>query len=223
MLAGSARAAAQTADQPSASPQSSSALGSRLAFGPTGRMLEPGRGYVAFDGYLLAMTSVNVGVTDWFSFGAGTMPLATVGDDPTLVYWVIPKFRLYGGDRTDVAICAVHSKFLDDRLGLLYLVGTRGTEDRSVTLGAAVAYVDEHNTYEDNRGAAAALLVGGDTKLSDKWSLISENYLTTEGGVASLTWRRTRGRMTWDFSLVGPFVFGEYGYVFPTISAAWRF
>lgn len=216
VVAPAPRAAAQT---PAGGSEPGAPGGTRLLFGPTGRMLEPGRGYVAADGLLL--TSVNVGVTPWFSFGAGTVPLG----GGRLPYWVIPKVRLYSGERTNVALCVAHAAVsLDAGLGVAYVVSTTGTADQAFTIGAAVAYlVDDNDTGEDYTGAAPALLLGLQRRIHPRWSLVTESYLTTDGGVAALGFRLQRRQFMLDLDVVAPFVFGEGAFVFPAVSLGWKF
>lgn len=197
--------------------------GTRLLFGPTARMLEPGRGYFALDGPLLL--SANVGVTPWFSIGGGFVPL--VGDDdPSLPFWVIPKFRLFARGRTSVALCVAHAVVSrDERIGLAYLVGTRGTDERSLTVGGALAYlVDRSPGDHDDTGANGALLVGGMRRLNATWTVLTENYLTPAGGILTVGFRLDRRSFTADFSGVTLVDFGGAdAAVFPAISLGWKF
>lgn len=192
--------------------------GSRLLFGPTGRMLEPGRGYIAMDGLLLATASV--GVTPAFSFGAGTLVGWGEGGRP---FWIVPKFRLLSRGNTSVALTVVHAVLPDhNRMGLAYLVSTTGTADRSFTIGGAVAYYKDHDDPA-NDGARPVFVIGGDRRLNPKWTVLTENYLTNEGGVLSVTARRQRGRLTVDLGAFMLFDLGDGAFVLPIVSAAWHF
>ena len=213
-------ATAQTTDGQPVAPGAPG--GTRLLFGPSGRMLEPGRGYVTFDGLWLA--SVNVGVTPWLSMGGG-MPVipAAEGGPP---FWVIPKARLLSRGATSIALCAVHAVIGDEgRLGALYLVSTTGTAERSFTIGGALAYFhDDNDTGEDYTGAGPALLVGGERRIHPRWSFVTENYLHIEGAIISAGLRLHRRRFIADFGAVAPSVFADGVMdVFPTVSLGWRF
>src|SRR5688572_33200507 len=66
----------------------------RLFFGPTGRSLKQGSGYVGV--YEVLLPFVQVGLTDRISIGAGT-PLVCCngGDQP---FWVTPKVQFLAGE-----------------------------------------------------------------------------------------------------------------------------
>ena len=198
-----------------------SIAGTRLLFGPNGRLLPPGHGYVSFDGLILS--SVNIGVTRWLSFGAGTTLLWDASSPRP--YWVVPKVRLWAHDRTSIAFCLVRAQLPDRHsMGLAYVVGTRGDAARSFTIGVAVAYVVDRDGDEfDDAGASPALVIGGERRLTEHWTLISENYVTWAATVSSLGFRLRRGSLSLD--LVGGLavLYGEGAVGGPGISLAWHF
>jgi hypothetical protein len=218
-------AAAQSSVEPT--PQPGAPGGTRLLFGPSGRMLEPGRGYVSFDG--LFLTSANVGVTPWFSVGAGAFALPLLSEGGPVPYWIVPKVRLASSGTTSVALCAVHAAGVSDgvRFGTLYIVSTTGTAEGSFTIGGALVYVmDRNDTGENYTGSAPALLIGGERRIHPRWSIVTENYLHTAGGLLSVGFRLHRQRFMADFGVVAPVVFhdGLDGFVLgPTISLGWKF
>lgn len=185
-------------------------------------MLEPGRGYVALDGFLV---SANVGVTPWLSLGAGTPVIPPTDGSFRRPYWVIPKVRLFARDRTSVALCVAHAVVSrDTRLGVAYVVGTRGTADRSITVGGALAYiVDKNHAGDDYTGAAAAFLIGGERRISPRWFFLTENYLTTEGGLLSAGFRFSGRHFVTNLSALSMVAFGDGVIVLPVVTFGWKF
>jgi hypothetical protein len=169
---------------------------SRLVFGPTGRMLAPGQGYLAFDALFVA--TVQVGVTRQFSMGGGTIVMPMGVAHP---FWVTPKVQLYGSDRANIAAGVMHM-FLpgSGRTGYAYTVGTFGDLEASMTVGGGVLYFDDSG---DRSGPATApvVVVGGERRYSPRVSLITENYLGPHGGLVSggVRWRLT----DWQINLGG--------------------
>jgi hypothetical protein len=198
VVLGPARAAAQASDT------------SRLFFGPTGRMLEPGQGYVAFDGVFLA--TAQVGVTPYFSIGGGT-PVVWFGR--ARPFWITPKVRIYKGDRTSVA-AGVMNLFLPGvgRLGMAYGVGTIGTLEASMTIGGGVLYANASD--EDRRdgdfAATPVAVIGGERRFHPLVSFLTENYVGLHGGLLTngVRWRLD----AWQINLGGTLAFGR-DFVFP--------
>ncbi len=213
LLVGITRAEAQT---PAPGQAPAPATGSsRLFYAPTGRMLEPGQGYVAFDGLILV--TVETGVTNWFSIGAGTSPLFWFVEDVRGPFWVTPKCKLYSGPRTSVAAGAV-SVFVPGEagsVGLAYVVSTMGTAERSFTIGGAFGYITDDG--EGNPGVSSPLvIIGGERRVSPRLSVITENWIGAHGGFATLGVRRHGRRMQGDIGLA--LAFGG-DFAFPGIVA----
>ena len=182
---------------------------SRLVIGPTGRMLAPGQGYVAFDG--LFMATVEVGLTRQFSMGGGTFLVPLGAAHP---FWITPKIQLYGSDRTNIAAGVVHMSIPGEaRSGYAYTVGTVGGLDASLTIGGGVLYVDD---ADDRHGPAFApvMVVGGERRYKPRVSFVTENYLGPHGGLISggFRWRFTN----WQVNLGGVAPFGR-DFLFPGI------
>ena len=175
---------------------------SRLVIGPTGRMLAPGQGYIAFDEIFAA--TLAVGVTRQFTMGAGILLLPTGGDGQP--FWITPKVQLYGSERTNVAAGFINLFIPGEGFGgLAYTVGTIGTMERSVTLGGAVLYGKD----DDSSSVAPLVIVGGERRFMPQVSFITENYVGPHGGSGSagVRWRLR----DWQVSLAGlvAFVFDE--------------
>lgn len=170
----------------------------RLFFGPTGRMLAAGEGYVgAFE---LFLPFLSFGITDYLTIGGGTPVVpGAVGR----VFYLTPKIGLRAGDRTDLAagLIAFHDTGSYDPLddfataGVLYLVGTHGDADRALTLGVGWGFAGEE---VNNRPAA---LVGFESRLSPRLKFVSENYL--------ISYRTSRGTDFGQLFSGGVRIFGD--------------
>ena len=143
----------------------------RLLIGPTARVLE--RGEVYIDDLAVFFPSVQVGVTNRVSIGAGTpllLPQAEVR--PGEVVWITPKVQIFGWRRTQGAIGLLHFAGKGANGGLAYGVVTHGTTNTSVTIGAGSGY----STHSGTIG-----LVGAERRVSPGVKLLTENYVTAEG------------------------------------------
>lgn len=150
----------------------------RLFFGPTGRMMRQGEGYVA--AFELLLPFVSYSVTDWLTLAGGT-PL--VPDGIGELFYLAPKVGLV--QRPDLGVSAGVLAFFStyddfDSAGIVYAVGTRGSSDRSVTVGAGWPFAsgDLENF--------PVFMAGGESRVSRRLKLVSENYLVSlENGSSS--------------------------------------
>lgn len=146
----------------------------RLFFGPTGRSVGAGEGYVGL--FELFFPFVSYGVTDWLTLSGGT-PIVPGGMGE--VFYLAPKVRLPGTGRLDVAagvLAFFASEELDEgSVGILYGVGTWGSPDAALTLGAGLpfALTDTESDFADR----PLVMLGGERRLGGRSKLITENYL----------------------------------------------
>ena len=187
----------------------------RLFFGPTGRAVKKGEGYVGV--YELFLPFVQVGITDRLSIGAGTpLVFGGGGDRP---FWITPKFQVHESESISTSIGAIHFLNVDGvNLGIAYAASTFGSTDDAVTVGVGWAYV---NTNSDNEGAVVAM-IGGEKRLSPRIKLITENYLFTGGGIASGGIRFIGDSLSADLGLFAPI--GAGGFIaLPIANFVWKF
>lgn len=166
----------------------------RLLLGPTARSLKRGEAYI--DDVGLFFPSVQVGLSDRFSIGAGTpvvLPFTAVGFGDAV--WVTPKLQVLTRGKTQAAVGLVHVAALGHHAGLAYGVATHGTPDAAVTIGFGLAYPQ----FERQRPVA---LVGAEKRISPHVKLITENYLAMRYGDAFISGgvRFIRRRRTLDLS-----------------------
>ena len=185
----------------------------RLFFGPTGRALKRGDVYLGV--YEVVIPFVQVGITDRFSLGAGTpLVFGGGGDRP---FWLTPKFTVVSRPKTQVAVGAMHLMNIDgDSLGVAYGAVTQGTRDTALTVGVGYAYVE----FEDS--GAPVVMIGGEHRVHRHVKLVTENYVFTEGGIASAGVRFMSGRLTADLGLAAPLGVEEV-FVFPMVNFVWTF
>ena len=153
----------------------------RLFFAPTGRMLRAGEDYFA-DAYIF-FPSLQYGVSDQVTVGGGMSAFPGLGLDEQL-YYVTPKVGVYSTPTVNVAVglLAAGAKSISDQspAGIGYGVATFGDENGSVTTGAGFGFT------RGKTSSTAVLMLGGSQRVSKSVALVSENYLITGGGGASL-------------------------------------
>ena len=152
----------------------------RLFFAPTGRMLPKGDGYFS-DTYLFFLNGL-VGVTDQVTLGGG-MSIFPMSDFSENIFYLTPKVGLVATERFNAAVGAlVGFTGLDDteQFGIVYGVATTGTADHSLTAGAGVGYAG------GGFASRPMLMLGGETRVGRRASLVTENYLFTGGDPTGL-------------------------------------
>lgn len=187
----------------------------RLFFGPTGRSLKKGAGYVGV--YEILLPFVQVGVTDRISVGAGTPLVCCLGGEQP--FWITPKVRVYAGESVQASAGVMH--FLnvgDGNFGIAYVVATRGTADSAVTGGVGYAY---DRSYNRTNGAAVAM-IGAEHRFTRRVKTLTENYVF-DGGVILTGGVRWMGeRFSADLGLVVPTDWGS-AVAFPLVNVVYSF
>ncbi len=148
----------------------------RLVFGPTGRTLGRGEGY--FADYDIVIGSLAVGLTDHITIGGGGLLVAE-----SQFWFLTPKVGLVRGDGFNLAIGALMGGWGSEEVGGVgYLVGTFGGVDKSLTLGVG-------NGFSGSGPARDQLfMVGGELRTSRRFSLMTENYVTTASSDAVVSY-----------------------------------
>ncbi len=153
----------------------------RLFFAPTGRMLRTSEKYFS-DAYVF-FPSVQVGVTSQFTIGGGMSIFPGVGLDEQ-IYYLTPKVGLYSSPNVNVAVGALVAGAQvisdDSPFGIGYGVLTLGDENTSATIGTGFGF------SRGNASSAGVLMLGGSSRVSKSFALVTENYLTTERDASAL-------------------------------------
>ena len=169
----------------------------RLFFGPTGRPLGRGTGYFAV--YELIMPFLSYGITDRISVSGGTPVIP--GLTGQLLYFA-PKVTLITRPRAHFSAGALAFAWAgeDESLGLLYGVGTLGSNDHAFTLGVGIPfYVGEGDDFADR----AVVMLGAEGRTSRRTKLIGESYFVPgeSGGLISFGARFFGERLSADAGL----------------------
>jgi hypothetical protein len=194
----------------------------RLFFGPTARAIPRGEGY--FGVYELFFPFVSYGVTDRFTISGGT---PVVPEAIGQVFYLAPKYEVL---RTPTASAAVGVLALFatgqeefGSVGLLYGVGTFGSPDRALTVGATVPFVAADG--ENEVGDQPVFMVGGEARMSRRTKFITENYFMPgeSGGLISGGVRFFGERLSADFGLGAGFGDGDNVCCLPLLNFVYSF
>jgi hypothetical protein len=185
----------------------------RLFFGPTGRALRQGDGYISV--FQIIMPMVAYGVTDRITVAGGTPLLFGEGVNPVL--WLAPKVEVVRTPtfRGSTGVLALFSPGESESIGVLYGVGTFGrTTDLAATFGAGWGYSTESGIF-----STPALMAGFESRVSRRIKLVSENYLIADEGVGMISFgpRFIGDRLAADLGLAAPIGSGGF-FVFPLIN-----
>jgi hypothetical protein len=185
----------------------------RLFFGPTGKTLPQGDGYLAV--YEIFIPFIGVGISDSFLLAAGT-PLI-FGEGISRPFWVAPKLRVFSSERTQASVGVLAVSVEDETAGMLYGVITNGDQKNSVTAGIGYGFV------EGDLADRPAIMVGGESRVGRGLKVVTENYLFPgEGGLLSVGPRFFGRKLTADLGLVVPLGVGDI-VVLPLVNFVYNF
>ena len=174
----------------------------RLFFGPTGRVLEKGGGYVS-DLYLFFVNGA-WGVTDRFMLGGGMSVFPSTNFFGDNLYYLTPKVALVRGESFNLAAGALvgfagHG-FGSGSAGIYYVAATSGGSYASLTYGVGYSYVNSRVSGD------ATVLLGGNVRVSRRLALMSENYIFTGSGGGYVL-------PIYGLRLIGDKVASDFGFV----------
>lgn len=153
----------------------------RLYFSPTARCLEQGNGY--FSSWYLFFPGVTYAITDNISLGGGFSIFPGLDIPNEQFLYLTPKVGISTGGSLDFAVSALvvflppdiededDEDQVPDFFGLLYGLTTIGSDNHSLTLGLGYGYA------EDEFGDKPAVIVGGETRVSRRMSLVAESWI----------------------------------------------
>jgi hypothetical protein len=156
---------------------------SRLMFAPTGRPLRKGDGY--FSDFYVLFPSVSYGVTDHLSVSAGMSFIPGISLDEQL-FFVAPRLGKAFSDNFAVSVGALYATAGDrsdedsGAAGIAFGVATWGSPDRSLTAGLGFGYTRSGGDLDFS--GTPVLMLGGNYRLSNRISLVSENWLVLREG-----------------------------------------
>lgn len=176
-----AQAAAQPGDRPA----------TQLFFGPTGRSLPKGQGYLK--SLALTVPYMQGGLTDRLSIGIGTPLFA-----PAQVVLLTPKFQIQRSARHSTSIGTMHLLAFGGSFGIGYAAHTVETE----TGAWHVAVLSPYDRKALGRGLG--VMVAAEHRISDRTTFITENYLLGGTPLLSAGIRARAPHTTWDLGWMLP-------------------
>jgi len=152
----------------------------RLLFSATAYPLARGEGY--YWNAWLFLHGFAVGVSDRFTIGGGGLLYPGMDFGETF-YFITPKITLTRGPGPQFAVGAL-AGFVPRiglsgdgaSLGILYGVSSFGTRESNLSVGLGWGYV------ESDIANRPIIMVGGQTRVSRRMALVSENWFVPTGG-----------------------------------------
>jgi hypothetical protein len=190
----------------------------RLFFAPTARSLKNGQGY--FSAYEIFFPFLAVGVADVVTL-AGGMSLVPAAESQ--IFYLAPKVTPFHMKDTDLSVGLLYINATsggEDGVGIVYAVGTHGTPDAAITVGAGWGFA------EGELSNKPILLLGGELRISRTLKLISENWIpsSTNWAVYSFGIRFFGENLAADLGFIRPSKFTSDGFPFiPWIGFAYNF
>ena len=146
----------------------------RLMFAPTGRPLRRGDRY--FFNHYVFFPGMAYGFTDRFAVAAGLSVIPGLGLSEQVLS-LAPRFGLYDSGDVALSMGVLYMKVADEGAGgMAFVVGTKGSPDKSFTCGIGLGYIAEEDEAVDF-AEHLVLLLGGNIRLSESMALVSENWL----------------------------------------------
>ena len=151
----------------------------RYFWSPNGYGLKKGEGY--YQNIWVLWNQFSYGVTDYFSVGAGIIPLFLFGGAPTPVF-ITTKFSIpVKKDQFNIGVGAIVGTILGEEgtgFGILYSNATFGSRDANVSIGAGAMFAG-------GEWAPSPLInFSGMFRVTNRGYFITENYLITSDGSA---------------------------------------
>ncbi len=150
---------------------------SRYFWAPNGYGLAKGEAY--YQNIWVLYNQFSYGFTDYFSLGAGMVPLFLIDGTATPI-WLVPKFSIpIKKDLFNLGAGAFLGTLIGEDFGiygLLYGTATIGNRDKNVSFGMAYGFVD------DNWADIPIFNLSTMIRTGPKGYFISENYIASSGG-----------------------------------------
>ncbi len=186
---------------------------SRLFFTATGRTLRQGEAYLGT--YIFVFPFGAYGFTDRIMIGAGAPVLLGISEP----FYVAPKVLLVNGPRARISLGTLAFFFDDERVGIVYGVGTFGSTDEAVSAGIGYFYSGRDLDREP------AFMFGGEIRSDRRIKLISENYILPEraGFIFSFGIRVIGDQIATEVAIVGAGSGSDSGCCVPLVNFTYAF
>jgi hypothetical protein len=140
----------------------------RYLFGSSAINLKPRTGY--YQNSYLFVNSVNVGITDYFSFGGGFELISTFSPGVPPIWFVTPKVGTQIFDKVHIGAGTLFGIVDGTSFGIGYGIATYGNEDNNITAGLGWGFTDEETANKP------IITVSGMKRTHRHVSFISENW-----------------------------------------------
>ena len=148
----------------------------RLMFAPTGRPLRRGDRY--FFNHYVFFPGMAYGFSNRLGVAAGLSVVPGLGLSEQVLS-VAPKVGLYDSGDVALSMGVLYMNVADEGAGgMAFVVGTKGSPDKSFTCGIGLGYIADEGEDVDF-AEHPILLLGGNIRLSESMALVSENWLIT--------------------------------------------
>jgi hypothetical protein len=176
---------------------------SRYFWAPNGYGLRKGEGY--YQNVWVLWNQASVGVTDYFSIGAGIVPLFFFGSDVSPA-WIVPKFSIpVVKNKFNIGLGAIAGTLVGNGtgFGILYGTGTVGDRNLNATLGMGYGFTE--GSMAKNPIVNLSFMI----RTGMRGYLISENYyLNNDLLIFSFGGRSFAKTVGIDYGLFIPLVSG---------------
>ena len=187
--------------------------GTRLFFTSTGRSLRAGESYIGT--YVVVLPFAAVGITDRFTIVGGA-PILFGELEP---FYLGPKLQIVRQPEAQASIGTLAFFFDDEVVGVAYGVATFGNTDDALSAGIGYFYSGDEVLNEP------AFMLGGETRVSRRIKLITENYVLPDavGVVLSGGVRIIGDRFNTEVGAMGAIADGDGGCCVPLINFSYSF
>ena len=189
----------------------------RLFFAPTSRPVVNGACYVGT--YMIILPFAGCGLGDRFTI-AGGAPILFGKLKP---FYIAPKLTLLQTENLGLAVGSLAFAGFDDDsdvVGIAFGVATFGSSDRALTTGLGFGYAGSDFASDP------VLMLGGETRLSRRVKLVTENYIVPMGIEVGLFMGGVRilaNNFTGDVGILGAIEKRDLACCIPVINFAYRF
>ncbi|GAB4251270.1 MAG: hypothetical protein Tsb0034_30270 [Ekhidna sp.] len=158
---------------------------------PSGYGLKKGEG--SYQNIWILFNTVNYGVSDYFSIGAGTIPIFLFGSS-TIPVWITPKLSIpISKDFSNVTFGSIIVTGGGDVTGFGYGQLTLGSRNANLSLGFS------NNIFGDFTGSF--FMLSGSLRVGEKFYLLTENYVQDDDSFMLLGGRAMIGRSSIEFGI----------------------
>jgi len=166
---------------------------SRLFFAPTGKALNGRSGYFSVAEIFFPTLAIGIGQNAVIAGGMSLFP-----GNSTQMFYIMPKYQFYNSNSLNLSAGFLYLSFLEETAGIVYAVGTTGTQKFDFTGGIGAGFSN------GEFGKAPFVMLGFEARVSPAAKIISENWIVpgSDGIVMSVGIRFFGTHIAADFGLI---------------------